>query len=159
MSHSWRRWIFARGTCATGERRSPFYGAGPHPKITPAPSSRRTFARNQKRYCLVGVSPSPPNCRTLPLVILARRAPCRAPPANLVKSSSTETIPMLRMSGSPVLLFGGKRRPSPSPIQSQVPRPVPSPRSLVLSSVPFPVPSLPVRTDWTESVNHFKSMI
>ena len=48
-------------TCATGERLCPFLGAGPYPKITPAPGGLMTCAKTS-RYLRRGWQSPDPKC-------------------------------------------------------------------------------------------------
>lgn len=57
----WRRCGKPCATCATGERLCPFLGAGPYPKITPAPGGVMTCAKTS-RYLRRGWQSPDPQC-------------------------------------------------------------------------------------------------
>ena len=61
MSVCWRRCGKPCATCATGERLCPFLGAGPYPKITPAPGGLMTCAKTS-RYLRRGWQSPDPQC-------------------------------------------------------------------------------------------------
>ena len=54
-------YITEEDTCATGERLCPFLGAGPYPKITPAPGGLMTCAKTS-RYLRRGWQSPEPKC-------------------------------------------------------------------------------------------------
>ena len=56
--HSWRRWGFGWGTCATAGHRTTIRGAGPHPFSSPAPKHPYTCAKTPLHLRQQSTSPA-----------------------------------------------------------------------------------------------------